>query len=88
MVVVFCTGLIIGTVAGAFSWLAAAAFIESKRQVEEGLFVGVAAQPALTKVDLTPPEERAGRLFRARGRRVAPTVPPIMPETRRPPRSL
>jgi len=93
MIVVFCIGLIIGTIAGMFSWLAVAVFLESKRGLEEGLFAGLAIQPELTKVatDATSShtEERTGRLFRPRNRRVAPAVPtPAMSDTRRPPRSL
>jgi hypothetical protein len=33
--VAFCVGLIIGTIAGIFSWLAAAAYLESKRMQTE-----------------------------------------------------
>ncbi len=92
MIVVFCIGLIIGTLAGMFSWLAVAAFLESKRGLEEGLFVGLAIQPELTKVAtdsaVSLPEERTDRLFHPR-RRVAPVVPTAaISETRRPPRSL
>ena len=93
MVMVFCIGLIIGTLAGMLSWLAAAALLESKRGLEEGLFAGLAIRPELTKVApdsaLGLPEERTGRVFRPRGRRGAPVVPAAaMSETRRPPRSL
>ena len=45
MIVVFCIGLLIGTIAGMLSWLAAAAVLESKRGLGEGLFVGLAVQP-------------------------------------------
>ena len=93
MIVVFFIGLIIGTVAGMFSWLAVAAFLDSKRGLEEGLFAGLATQPELTKVvtdsAVSLPEERTDRLFHPRGRRVAPAVPTAaISETRRPPRSL
>jgi hypothetical protein len=93
MIVVFCIGLIIGTLAGMTSWLAVAAFLESKRGLEEGLFADLAIQPESTKVAtdsaLGLPEERTNRIFRPRGRRVAQGVPPAaMSETRRPPRSL
>jgi hypothetical protein len=93
MFLVFCIGLIVGILAGMFSWLAAAAFLESKRGLEEGLFAGFAIQPDLTKVATDSarglPEERTGRIFHQRSRRGAPVVPTVaMSETRRPPRSL
>ena len=92
MIVVFCLGLIIGTIAGMFSWIAAAAFIEGKRQMAEGLVVGVAAQSALTKVATEsasrPSEEHTGRLFRTPGRHATPAIPlPAMREKQKP-RSL
>ena len=93
MFVVFCIGLVIGTLAGMFSWLAVAAFLESRRGLEEGLFIRNAVQPELTTVTtdsaVSAPEERTHRLFRPHVRRVAPVVPTItLSETRRPPRSL
>lgn len=70
MIVVFCTGLIIGTIAGMFSWLAAAAYLETKRMhMEFSEFswaqremTQAAAEPALRPVN-----NRAGRrLYRDR----------------------
>jgi hypothetical protein len=93
MIVVFCIGLIIGTIAGMFSWLAAAAVLESKRGLNEGLFAGLAVQPEVRKTAPEPaagvPEERSGPLFRPRGRPVGPAIPaPSIGTTRRPSKSV
>lgn len=68
--ILFCTGLIIGAIAGMFSWLAAAAYIESKRMHMEfsELFP---AQPELTQGATDPAfklvESRAGhRIYQDR----------------------
>jgi len=77
MIVVFCTGLIIGTVAGMFSWLVAAAYLETKKTAP-GVIANLVVQPELARAareaPFRPAEASTRRVYRQRGGRVALVV--------------
>ena len=92
MIIIFCTGLIIGTVAGMLSWLVAAAYLETQKS-GRAMVANLTVQPELDQVGsvavLEPVQGRTGRLFRPRGRRAATAVArETTRETARPSASL
>ena len=78
MIIVFCAGLIVGTVAGMFSWIAAAAVIEARREASEGLPAVLRIQPELAvpvrNYSIVTQVERTRQFFHASRVRVAHLV--------------